>query len=1045
MRHRGTMPGETVSSPDHAGLLPLSGLAREIRFDTDEGTWISVDVAPDGTTLVFDLLGDLYEMPVDGGAATPLTNGQAYDAQPRVSPDGRWVAFVSDRGGADNLWVMDRTGGTQRQLSDNEHSISISPSWTPDGAYILVAECLSYLSEARLRWYPLTGGPPRDVLDADSTQLRGAGGLVSPDGRHLYFSRRDPMDELRYLMPVAQLKRLDLRTGRIETLTEGRGGGTRPLLSPDGRLLVYATRHEKRTALRVRDLHDGTDRQLVWPVQQDRQDYGRPLRGDHLPNYAFTPDGEALLLSYGGRIHRVAVRDGTSRVVPFHAGVTLQVGPDLHRSCGVEAGPVTARIAHTPAWSPDGRQVVVSALARLYVMAVAGEATARRLTSSQDVELQPTWSPDGRWITYLVWSPTERGQIWSVRSDGSDPPRRLTSVPAFYTDLAYSPDGERIFAMRGVDTRPGKPTVELPGSLDLVWFPAEGGEPRVVEPAHRGRHPHFGADPSRVHTTDGHSLFSIGIDGNGGRTHLTVVGRFDPEENSQPAAERILVSPDGTRALALVNKQLWLLPVPPEDAAPLTVDLRTGHVGAQRLTDVGADYFGWAADGRTIHWAIGSTVRRSPLPEPPGQPLEDAPSTESFPVVVRAARATPTGTVVLRGGRVITMATDSAGSILDGADIVVERQRIVGVGPAGEVSVPAGARIVDVTGSFVLPGFIDAHAHWNYPPPEVAEPDNWSLRANLAYGVTTGLDVQSDHVANFLYQDLVETGVTVGPRAFMVGPGVFGVNNYKPYEADFRSYEETLAYLRRYQEHYRVHLVKAYLSGNRRQRQWLVLACQELGLMATTEGFGDPVLHLTHAIDGMHGTEHAMTDSEIHADVVEAMARTRATHTSTLTITHYGFPGMEYFLSRVEVQDDPKLNRFYPREILLELTSRRRVWGRADEFAIATMAAQAAKIQRAGGLVGVGSHGEIQGLGYHWEMEMLAMGGMTPREILTAATRDGARIIGFERDLGSIEPGKLADLVVLGADPLRDIRNTSCILFVMKDGRLYDGDTLDVL
>lgn len=1041
MRHRDPMHDEAPTSVDP---LPLTGLTEDLRFGTDEGTWVSVDVTPDGTTVVFDLLGDLYEMPITGGRVARLTDGLPYDTQPRVSPDGRWIAFVSDRGGADNLWVMDRAGGNRRQLSDNEHSVSISPSWTPDGTRILVAECLSYLSEARFRWYPLLGGPPQDVTDADSRPVRGAGGVMSPDGHHLYFSRRDPNDELRYLMPVAQLRRLDLRTGRLETLSEGRGGGTRPVLSPDGRLLVYATRHETRTALRVRDLRSGSDRQLIWPVQQDRQDYGRPLRGDHLPNYAFTPDGAALLLSYGGKIRRVALHDGASSVVPFHVDVTLPVGPELHRACRVEQGPVTARIVHTPAWSPDGRQVAMSALTKIQVMDVGRRAEPRRLTRSEDVELQPAWSPDGRWIAYVVWTPLGRGQIWSARSDGSEVPRRLTSVPAFYTDLTYSPDGSRILAMRGLDTRPGALADELPCSLDLVWLPAQGGEVRVVQAAHRGRHPHVAGDPGRIYTSDGHSLFSLRYDGTDEQTHLTVVGRFDTEENTQPAAERILASPDGTQALALIDKQLWRLPGAPPGAAPLTVDVRAGHEAAARLTEVGADYFGWA-DARTVFWAIGSTIYRSPLMDRCAQPLERAPTTEAFPAVVRAARATPGDAIVLRGGRVIPMTAQSAASILDGADIVIERNRIVSVGPVGEVAVPVGARTIDISGMFVLPGFVDTHAHWAYPPPELAEPDNWSLRANLAYGVTTGLDVQSNHVANFLYQDLVETGQTVGPRAFMVGPGVFGVNNYKPYEADFRSYEETLAYLRRYQQHYRVHLVKVYLSGNRRQRQWLVMACQELGLMATTEGFGDPGLHLTHAMDGMHGNEHALTDSEIYADVVETLARTRTTHTSTLTITHYGLPGMEYFLSRIDVHDDPKLNRFYPREVLLELTGRRRVWGHTTEFSIVAMAKQAAKIQRAGGLVGVGSHGEIQGLGYHWEMEMLTMGGMTPAEVLTAATRDGARIIGFEPDLGSIEPGKLADLVVLGANPLEDIRNTQHLVHVMKDGVLRDGDTLAVV
>ena len=1038
------MVGESVPSPDREASLPLTGMTEEMRFGTDEGTWVSVDVTPEGGTVVFDLLGDLYAMPIGGGAVTRLTHGLPFDSQPRVSPDGRWIAFVSDRGGADNLWVMDRAGGYLRQLSDNEHSVSISPTWSPDGGEILVAECLSYLTEARFRWYPLSGGPPRDVLDEESAPVRGASGVVSPDGRHLYFSRRDPMDELRYLMPVAQLRRLDLRTGRIETLTEGRGGGARPLLSPDGRLLVYATRHETRTALRVRDLSSGTDRQLIWPVQQDRQDYGRPLRGDHLPNYAFTPDGEALLMSYGGKIRRVAVCDGTSTVVPFHVDVVLDVGPELHRSCRVEQGPVTARILHSPAWSSDGRQVAMSVLTKIWVLDVTSGAEPRRLTRSHDVELQPAWSPDGCWIAYVVWSPLGRGQIWSAPSDGSGAPRRLTSVPAFYTDLAFSPDGSRILAMRGLDTRPGTLVEELPESLDLVWLPAQGGEVRVVQTAHRGRHPHVGGDPDRIFTSDGHSLTSIGYEGADQLTHLTVLGRFDGEENAQPAAERIMVSPDGTQALALVNKQLWRLPVAPVGLPPLTVDVRAGHEGAQRLTDVGADYFGWAAR-RTIFWAIGSTLHRSPLTGPCERPLERAATTEVFPARVRAARATPSGTVVLRGGRVIPMTAGSGVSVLDGTDVVVAGNRIVSVGPVSEVVVPADARIVDVTGRFVLPGFIDTHAHWNYPATDLPEPDNWSLRANLAYGVTAGLDVQSDHVANFLYQDLVETGETVGPRAFMVGPGVFGVNNYKPYEADFQSYDETLAYLSRYQEHYRVHLVKVYLSGNRRQRQWLVMACQELGLMATTEGYGDPVLQLTHAMDGMHGNEHALTDVDIHKDVVETLARTRTTHTSTLTITHYGIAGLEYFLSRVDVRDDPKLNRFYPREVLLGLTGRRRMWGHATEFSIVPMAAQAAKIQRAGGLVGVGSHGEVQGLGYHWEMEMLAMGGMTPGEILRAATRDGARVIGFETDLGTIEAGKLADLVVLDANPLENIRNTQSITHVMKNGVLYDGPTLQVV
>ena len=181
------MVGESVPSPDREASVPLTGMTEEMRFGTDEGTWVSVDVTPEGGTVVFDLLGDLYAMPIGGGAVTRLTHGLPFDSQPRVSPDGRWIAFVSDRGGADNLWVMDRAGGYLRQLSDNEHSVSISPTWSPDGGELLVAECLSYLTEARFRWYPAgrpatswTRSRPRSAAPA-AWCLRTAATSTSPD------------------------------------------------------------------------------------------------------------------------------------------------------------------------------------------------------------------------------------------------------------------------------------------------------------------------------------------------------------------------------------------------------------------------------------------------------------------------------------------------------------------------------------------------------------------------------------------------------------------------------------------------------------------------------------------------------------------------------------------------------------------------------------------------------------------------------------------------------------------------------------------------
>jgi hypothetical protein len=502
-----------------------------------------------------------------------------------------------------------------------------------------------------------------------------------------------------------------------------------------------------------------------------------------------------------------------------------------------------------------------------------------------------------------------------------------------------------------------------------------------------------------------------------------------------------------------VNHELWLVAVPPYTGSAATVNVRSPSLPAKRLTDIGADYFSWADDGKTLTWAIGSSFFRRPFDsvsfaqleasggdaekadkkEAAKEPLDQDTSVQRIDITIELPRATPKGTIALRHATVITEKGDE---VIRDADVVVIDNRIAAVGPAGRVKVPAGARQMDLRGKFIVPGFVDTHAHWEFRTHDVLEPQNWSIIANLAYGVTAGLDVQTSTNDYFAYEDLVDTGLALGERAFMVGPGIFSNN-------DFQSYEATLAYLRRYKEFYRTPNIKSYMVGNRKQREWVVMASKELQLMPTTEGAGDMKMDLTHAIDGMHGNEHTLVDVPLSKDVVQLFARSQTSYTPTLLVDYNGVIAEEYFFSRTEVHNDRKLARFYPHNRLDEMTRRRRVWVRDDEFPFPLYAAEAAKIQRAGGLVGVGGHGELQGLGYHWEMWALAMGGMTPAEVLKAATIDGAKIIGFEQDLGSLEQGKLADLIVLDRNPLADIHNTNTVRYVMKNGELYEGDTLD--
>ncbi|MYE11659.1 MAG: amidohydrolase family protein [Gammaproteobacteria bacterium] len=413
---------------------------------------------------------------------------------------------------------------------------------------------------------------------------------------------------------------------------------------------------------------------------------------------------------------------------------------------------------------------------------------------------------------------------------------------------------------------------------------------------------------------------------------------------------------------------------------------------------------------------------------------EDHEAVTSVAIEIYRPRYEPEGAVALVGATAFTMEVDEAGRRIEDAVVLIRDDRIAAVGPRDAVEIPADADVIDVAGHFIVPGYVDTHAHFRLAR-RVLDFDNWSFLANLAYGVTTALDVQPSTVDVLAYQDLIDAGTLIGPRALSTGPGIFNNNR-------FRSREHALGVLRRYKDHYRVRNLKAYIAGNRKQRQWIAQAAKELGLMPTTEGALDMKLDMTHVIDGFSGNEHNFPVLDLHRDVVEMVARSGIGYTPTLLVAYGGPAGEDHFYVHESPRDDPKLARFTPRPFVLARTQRRS-WFAEEEHVFSRVAAQAAKIIRAGGRVGVGSHGQLQGLGYHWELWALASGGLTPSEALRAATRHGAEMIGVSQDVGTVTAGKLADLVILDADPLADIRNSDNIAYVVKNGEVFDGDTLD--
>jgi hypothetical protein len=599
----------------------------------------------------------------------------------------------------------------------------------------------------------------------------------------------------------------------------------------------------------------------------------------------------------------------------------------------------------------------------------------------------------------------------------------------------FSPDGKSVYALRSsnYDRMRAPSEVFFKRIADLIQVPASGGKATLISHAPAARSPHLSADPQRLYFYSDAGLQSVRLDGSDRRVHVQIKGLGTTVQVDPIAATDVRMSPDGKWALAQLASHIHLIAVPQTGEATLQINLTSPSVPHQKITRFGADYFDWADGGKTITWSLGSRIYRLPLERVAfSAPAAPAPEPESFHALIEVPRDAPSGTLVLRGATSITMKGDE---VVENADVVIKDSRIVSVGPRGSVPFDTNADIRDVSGRFILPGFVDTHAHWYEIRRGVLDLENWSFLINLAYGVTSGLDVQPFTSDMFVYEDMIDAGLMIGPRAYSTGPGMFSNNRLS-------NAQDALDLQSRYRDYYETRNLKSYVIGNRRQRQLVVGAAEQLGMMPTTEGALDFKLGLTHAIDGFAGHEHALPSVPLYQDVVQLFARTGISYTPTLLVTYGGPFAEENFYIAQSPLDDPKVNRFMP-AFAQELHTRRHISFRKQDHIYPQLAAEAAKVLRAGGRIGVGSHGQFQGLGYHWELQALAEGGFTPVELLKIATIGSAEIIGRSAELGSLEAGKLADLLVLERDPRTDIKNTLSIEQVMKNGRLYDGDTLD--
>ncbi len=1016
------------------------GEHREIRLDVRSGTWMSLDVSPDGKRIVFDLLGDLYEIPMEGGEARALTSGMAWDMQPRYSPDGKRIAFTSDRAGGNNLWIMDAGGGSPRQISKESFRLLNSPAWHPNGLYLAGRKHFTTrrsLGTGEIWLYGLDGGEGVPLVKRPGEEFQKELGepAFSRDGKYVYFTQNvTPGDRFEYAQDINKdvfdIRRFELASGKIAGFISGPGGAVCPTPSPDGRSVAFIRRlrtpEKLKTALFLKDVHSGEERVLYADLDRDMQE----TWGVHgmYPNMGWTPDGGSIVFWSGGAIKRLDVLSGAVRDIPFHVAGTRTTVVPKRFEVSVAPDTVQSKMVRFATVSPDGRRVVFEAFGRLWVKNTSG-GEARRLTRDDAAafELFPARSRDGRRIVFVRWTDAGLGAI-QVIEDGGGRSRAVTSEPGHYLHPRFSPDGATIVFERA---KGGRLTSPLWSSEPGIYrIASSGGAMRRL--TETGHDPHFSASGERIYYTEGepsgkeaapaHEFVSVDLNGKDRRVHAR-----------SNYASRIEVAPGGAWVAFRENFNVYVLPMPPGGQLDLSFNLKALPV--VRASDIGADYFSWI-DGDTLAWTVGSALYRAPMSQLFASGGAAQAGKRIADLGVTQASDKPSGPVALTGARIVTM--NDSDEVIENGTVLIRDNRIVAVGPATTVQVPAGAKRLDLQGRTVVPGLIDVHAHGPQSVDEIVPQQNWSAIAHLAFGVTTVHDPAGDREI-FAAAEYQRVGAILASRIFSSGDAVYGAHSDD--FADIQSFEDARRHVGRFKAEGAIS-VKNYNQPRREQRQMIIAAGRDAELNVVAEGGSLYHQDMNLIVDGIAGIEHNVPPERFYGDMLQLWPASGAGYTPTLVVTFAG-PGSEFwFYQESEVWKHPILSKFVPPHILQPRSVRRQMAPQTDYQPFRDSAANAKRLMELGVLVNIGGHGQREGLGAHWEMWAFALGGMSPLQALKAATINPARYMGFARDLGSVEPGKLADLLIVDGDPLADIRVTDKIAYVVQNGRIYQGGTM---
>lgn len=1031
---------ENKEAPKWDVMAP-HGKVKNVQFETTEGTWMDLDVSPDGETIVFSMLGDIYTLPITGGNAKRILGGHAFETQPRFSPDGKRLSFTSDRAGGDNIWTASVDGEDLKQVTKESFRLLNNAEWTPDGEFLVARKHFTSgrsLGAGEMWLYHRSGGDGLQLTKRKNDQQDAGQPALSPDGRYVYFSEDVSAGGFfQYNKNVHEtiyaIRRLDRQTGELEELVQVQGGAISPTPSPDGKSLAFVRRVREKSVLFAMDLASGEMRPLWDGLSHDQQE-AWAIFGPYT-NMSYTPDSSAIVLWAQGKLWRVSALDGKPSEIPFKAEVRQQLDEPVRAVHRIDRDATfDPKMIRDVATSPDGKTLIFHAVGRLWKKSLpAGEPVA--LTQDTDAfEYSPSFSPDGQYVVYVRWNDQDLARIERISlADGVR--KVLTTTPAVYATPSYSRDGAQlVYSVQGggnlIDFRYGN-------NVGIFVMPSEGGP--AVRVSNTGAQPFFAADSKRVYFLKVQGgldkrLVSVGLQGQ------------EPREIfSLKYADFVVPSPDGKFVAFTELFNAYVAPLPSTGAAVELTKDSTAYPVAKVSGDVGS-YLHWSADSSKLHWMIGRNYITRSLRESlsylAGAPakLPEVKDLPSIDVGLRFALDQPAATEVkaFTNARVITMdrAKNAGDGVLEGATVLVAGSKIIAVGQ--NVEIPAGAKVIDASGKTIMPGVIDAHAHANHfhngPSPQA----NWAYYANLAFGITTMHDPSANTQESFGQSELVKAGLNVGPRVFSTGTILYGADG--DFKAVVNSLDDARAHLRRLKAN-GAWSVKSYNQPRRDQRQQINQAARELGMTVVMEGGSTFNHNLTMILDGSTGIEHNIPVAPLYRDVMETWKATDVRNTPTLVVSYGGVNGEFWYYEHDKVWENERLLRFFPRETLDARSIRRQLTPEWDYYHIKVSETVKA-IDAAGIGVQIGGHGQLQGMSPHWEIWSLVQGGMSNLNALKAATINGADYLGLSADIGSIEVGKLADLIVLNSNPLENIRATIDSQYVMVNGRLFEAETM---